>query len=59
MNEATELIQQLSRDEFYGTITVKFEAGNIVLLRKEETIKPNNYRDNRGKGNGYQQHNSR
>ena len=25
---------------FYGKITIQFEAGKIVLLRKEETKKP-------------------
>lgn len=25
---------------YYGKITVQFEAGNIILLRKEQTQKP-------------------
>jgi len=26
--------------EFYGTITLQYQKGSIVLLRHEETIKP-------------------
>jgi len=53
MNEAIELIQQLVRSRFYGALTIKFEAGNITFLKKEETIKPGgspagNFRNNRG-----------
>lgn len=40
MNEALELIRQLSRDGFYGSLTIKFEAGRVVVLKKEETLKP-------------------
>lgn len=42
MNHAIELIEQLTRDRFYGAVTIKFEAGRVVLMRKEETLKPNN-----------------
>jgi hypothetical protein len=38
--EATELIRQLARERFYGALTLKFEGGRIVLVKKEETIKP-------------------
>jgi hypothetical protein len=34
------LIRQLARDGFYGALTIKFEAGQIVILKKEETLKP-------------------
>jgi len=40
MNEAIQLIQKLARDGFYGSLTVKFEAGRVVVLKKEETFKP-------------------
>ncbi len=40
MNEAIELIRQLARERFYGAVTVKFEAGKVVVLKKEETLKP-------------------
>jgi len=41
MNEALELIRQLARERFYGALTLKFEAGHITTLKKEQTIKPN------------------
>ncbi len=34
------LIQALTISGFYGKLTISFENGKIVLLRKEETIKP-------------------
>jgi hypothetical protein len=40
MNEAIELIRQLGRDRFYGALTLKFEAGRIVIINKNETLKP-------------------
>jgi len=42
MNEVIDLIRQLVRSRFYGAVTIKFEAGNVVCLKKEETIKPAN-----------------
>ncbi len=33
------LIQDMARRRFYGSLTLKFEAGKIVLLKKEETLK--------------------
>jgi len=35
-------------EKFFGSLTIKFESGKVVILQKAETIKPNNYRDNRG-----------
>ncbi len=40
MNEALELIRLLSRERFYGALTLKFEAGRITTMKKEQTIKP-------------------
>jgi hypothetical protein len=48
MEQALALIRRLASEHFYGSITIKFESGRVVILKKEETIKPNNYRDNRG-----------
>ncbi len=48
MEETFALIRRLATERFYGSITLKFEAGQVVVLKKEETIKPNNCRDNRG-----------
>jgi hypothetical protein len=41
-------LDDLERQQFYGSVELKFEAGRIVLIRKTETIKPNDYRNNRG-----------
>jgi hypothetical protein len=41
MNQALELIRQLAQERFYGALTLKFEAGHIITLKKEQTIKPN------------------
>jgi hypothetical protein len=40
MQEIFELLQRLARERFYGAVTLKFEAGRIVVLKKEETFKP-------------------
>ena len=48
----SELLNGFARAHFYGTVEIKFEAGKAVLLRKTETIKPqNDCRENRGKEN--------
>lgn len=41
MIEVIELIHQLSRERFYGALTLKFEAGRVTTIKKEQTIKPN------------------
>jgi hypothetical protein len=47
------LIDDLERQRFFGSLELKLEEGRVVLIRKTETIKPtNDYRDNRGAGNG-------
>lgn len=49
MEQIFALIRRLARERFYGSLTLKLESGEVVVLKKEETIKPlNNYRDNRG-----------
>jgi hypothetical protein len=50
---AAELIRELERAQFYGSLEIKFEAGRAVLIKKTQTIKPadRNYRDNRGTAN--------
>jgi hypothetical protein len=40
MDEALNLISQLARDRFYGALTLKFEAGRVTTIKKEETFKP-------------------
>ena len=48
MEQVFALIRRLASERFYGSVTLKFESGQVVVLKKEETIKPQNYRDNRG-----------
>jgi hypothetical protein len=51
MDETFAIIRRLATEKFYGSITLKFEAGQVVVLKKEETIKPKDCRDNRGRRN--------
>jgi hypothetical protein len=50
----TDMMSDLERARFFGSIEVKFEAGRVVLVKKTETIKASgdkaeqNYRDTRG-----------
>jgi hypothetical protein len=50
MQTVNDVLEELERNRFYGSIELKLEAGKVVLLRKTETIKPSpeTYRDNRG-----------
>jgi hypothetical protein len=50
---AAEMVRELGRTRFYGSLEIKFEAGRVVLVKKTETIKPVewNCRDNRGSTN--------
>jgi hypothetical protein len=41
MNQTLDLIRQLSGERFYGALTLRFEAGKITTIKKEQTIKPN------------------
>jgi hypothetical protein len=46
------ILRGLGERQFFGTLELKFEAGHVVLLRKTETLKPEDCRDNRGYDNG-------
>jgi hypothetical protein len=37
---AIDYLRSLANQEFWGAITLKYEAGEIVHLRKEENLKP-------------------
>jgi len=39
--QTIRLLARLGREKFFGKLTLSFEAGNIVTLRKEEMLKPN------------------
>ena len=51
MNEALDLIRQLVRERFYGTLTFKFEAGQLTIIKKEQTFKPSALPEQPGKRN--------
>jgi hypothetical protein len=42
LQQTIHLLARLGRERFFGKLTLSFEAGNITILRKEETIKPEN-----------------
>jgi hypothetical protein len=50
MNELVQMLRQLEQSRFYGSLEMKFESGQVVLLKKTETLKPTqqSYGDNRG-----------
>ena len=39
LKKLVDLIQGLIDKKFYGKLTISFEAGNIVNIKKEESIK--------------------
>ena len=41
LTHTIRLLARLVRERFFGKVTISFEAGNIVTLRKEQTLKPN------------------
>jgi len=59
VNTVEQILNELSRERFYGTLEIKLESGKVVLLRKTETIKPFpatvDNRDNRVKANEHDQ----
>jgi hypothetical protein len=50
MNELIQLLRQLEQWRFYGSVEVRFEAGQITVIKKTESIKPGvgDHRNNRG-----------
>ncbi len=36
-----KFIVNLSRDRFYGVVELQFQDGELILVRKQETFKPN------------------
>jgi hypothetical protein len=50
---AEQLLIEMQDNRLYGEVVVKYEGGKVVLLKKQETIKPaarNNRED--GEDNG-------
>ena len=40
MNQVIKILTDLCSRKWYGTLTLKLNNGKIVLIKKEETIKP-------------------
>lgn len=36
-----EYLSKLSDERFYGVIEIQYQDGQIILVRKQETFKPN------------------
>jgi hypothetical protein len=41
-SKLVDLLMSLTSALFYGTVTIKFEAGKIVHVKKEESLKLDN-----------------
>ena len=39
LEKLVKLLKDLMDRKFYGAVEIKFEAGNIVIIRKTESIK--------------------
>jgi hypothetical protein len=37
--QISELLDKLKRERFYGAVTLQMRAGQVEIIRKEETIK--------------------
>jgi hypothetical protein len=53
MQAIADILRDLERIRFFGSIEIKYEAGRVVLVRKTETIKPP-CRDTRGETNEHE-----
>ena len=42
-SDIPQLIEGLRQSRFYGSLEIKLEAGQVVLLKKTETIKPTQF----------------
>ncbi len=54
IEDIPQMIHELVRHKFYGSVQLNFEAGTLVLIRKTETFKPStrDSRNSRGTANG-------
>jgi hypothetical protein len=44
---ALDLIKALAEQSFWGVLTLKFQRGEVVHIKKEESIEPNQVPNNR------------
>ena len=40
INECQRLLAKLADERFFGTVAFQFKGGQVVLVRKEETLLP-------------------
>lgn len=48
MRETVELLQHLGAQRFYGTVEIKYEAGQIVFIKQVQSFKPVDLKTQRG-----------
>lgn len=41
------VLREFERDRLYGEVVVKYEAGRVVIVKRTESIKPADNRNNR------------
>ncbi len=46
MNDAIAVLQQLSKEKFWGNVQLEFRDGQITLFRKTETVRLDGDRKN-------------
>lgn len=44
MTKRIEPLKSLQRERFYGNVRIEFQAGDIDLVRKQQTFKPESTR---------------
>jgi hypothetical protein len=52
VNKLIELLKRLEAERFYGTVSLEFKAGELFLVRKEQTLKLNDEKEGTTR-NGY------
>ncbi len=40
IRELTQFLEKMYREKFYGKITFSYENGQVVFMKREETLKP-------------------
>lgn len=45
MTDALRLLEKLQRERFYGSLELKFENGQVTVMKKSETILPTKSRE--------------
>ncbi len=57
MDTLIQLLRELERQRFYGSLEIKLESGKVVLVKRIETLKPTQerYGDNRGDASEHRQ----